>query len=244
MSTGSSWHGSAVLVLAAAGLLIAAGIQLSDDDAVSVARGGDLSGLVERQSSRVASLEQQADSLSTEVDALGTDSADDPARQVIEAATRSAAQAGFTAVEGPGVTVALSDAPVPDDLSNLPDGTTPDDFVVHQQDVEAVVNALWSGGAEALQIMDRRITSASAVRCVGNVIILDGQVYSPPFEITAIGGPPGLIEALDASEQVQLYRQWGEYIGLGYSVTEHETIALPPATGPASLAFAEVPESV
>jgi uncharacterized protein YlxW (UPF0749 family) len=244
MSTGRSWHGAAVLVLGAAGLLIAAGAQLPDDDAVSAARGGDLSGLVERQATRVATLEQQAEALSDEVDLLGSDSADDPARQVIEEAARTAAQAGFTAVQGPGVTVALSDAPVPDDLSNLPEGTTPDDFVVHQQDVEAVVNALWTGGAEALQIMDRRITSASAVRCVGNVIILDGQVYSPPFEITAVGPPEGLVAALDASEQVQLYRQWADYIGLGYVVTEHESVTVPPATGPASLAFAQVPESV
>jgi uncharacterized protein YlxW (UPF0749 family) len=242
MSTGRSWHGGAVLVLAGAGLLIAAGIQLPDDPGVAVARGGDLTALVERQSTRVAALEQQANDLSTDVDRLGSQGADSPARTVIAQAERTAAQAGFTEIEGPGVTVTLSDAPVPEDLSDLPDGTTPDDFVVHQQDVEGVVNALWTGGAEGLMIMDRRITSTSAVRCVGNVIILDGQVYSPPFEITALGDPASLVGALDASEQVGVYRQWADFIGLGYGVTERDQVVLPPATSPTVLGFAQVPE--
>jgi uncharacterized protein YlxW (UPF0749 family) len=241
MSTGRSWHGGAVLVLAGAGLLIAAGIQLPDDPGVAAARGGDLNALVERQSTRVADLEQQANDLAADVDRLGTQVADSPASDVIDQAERSAAEAGFTPLSGAGVTVTLSDAPVPEDLSDLPDGTTPDDFVVHQQDVEGVVNALWTGGAEGLTIMDRRITSTSAVRCVGNVIILDGQVYSPPFEITAVGDPDSLVGALDNSEQVRVYRQWADFIGLGYGVTEHEQIDLPAATSPTVLGYAQVP---
>ena len=38
------------------------------------------------------------------------------------------------------------------------------DYVVHQQDIEAVVNALWAGGAESMQIMDQRVLFNSAVR--------------------------------------------------------------------------------
>ena len=38
--------------------------------------------------------------------------------------------------------------------------------MVHQQDIQAVVNALWAGGADALQIMDQRVISTSAVRMV------------------------------------------------------------------------------
>ena len=44
-----------------------------------------------------------------------------------------------------------------------------------------MVNALWAGGAEAMQIMDQRVISTSAVRCVGNTLILQGRVYSPPY---------------------------------------------------------------
>jgi uncharacterized protein YlxW (UPF0749 family) len=90
-----------------------------------------------------------------------------------------------------------------------------------------------------MAIMDRRITSVSAVRCVGNVIILDGQVYSPPFTITAVGSPQRMTAALESSEGVSVYREWADYIGLGYAVDEHEVVRLPAATGPATLTYAE-----
>jgi hypothetical protein len=59
------------------------------------------------------------------------------------------ADAGLTALSGPGVTVRLDDAPRRADGARSA-GATVDDLVVHQQDVRAVVNALWAGGAEAV----------------------------------------------------------------------------------------------
>lgn len=50
------------------------------------------------------------------------------------------------------------------------EGFTAEDIVVHQQDVENVVNALWAAGAEAMMLMDQRVISTSAVRCVGEHI--------------------------------------------------------------------------
>jgi uncharacterized protein YlxW (UPF0749 family) len=236
------WHGGAVLVLVAAGLLMAAGTRIGGDDDVAASRGADLVGLVERQTGRIADLEARTTATAADVERLGEQGTSPEETRLLEDAASAAVGAGFTPLEGPGVTVTLTDAPVPADLANLPTGTTPDDFVVHQQDVEGVVNALWTGGAEGLQIMDRRITNASAVRCVGNVIILDGQVYSPPFTITAVGDPDRLSDALDDSEQVSIYREWAAYIGLGFEVTEHDAVVLPAATGPTSLSFATTPE--
>ncbi len=54
--------------------------------------------------------------------------------------------------------------------------------------------------------MDQRSISTSAVRCVGNTLILQGVVCSPPFRITATGDPVRLRAALDASPDIQLYR--------------------------------------
>lgn len=238
MAVKPGWHGGAVLVLGAAGLLIAAGISLADTSTVDATRGTDLPQLVEAQTQRVAALETEVSELTAQIETAGEAAADDPVREIQRDVERKADMAGFTEVEGPGVTVSLDDAPVPKDLTDLPEGTSPDDYVVHQQDVEAVVNALWDGGAEAMQIMDRRLTSVSAVRCVGNVIILDGQVYSPPFTITAIGDPASLTGSLDRSSGVQIYRQWADYIGLGYSVSEHDSVGLPAATGPSALTHA------
>jgi uncharacterized protein YlxW (UPF0749 family) len=109
----------------------------------------------------------------------------------------------------------------------LPEDTSPDDLVVHQQDVQAVVNALWTGGAEAMQIMDQRVITTSAVRCVGNTLILQGRVYSPPFRITAIGDPQRLRDALDSSPGVQLYRYYADTFGLGYEVEQRTGVRLP-----------------
>lgn len=243
MAATTGWRGGAVLLLGVAGILIAAGISLADTSDVDATRGTDLPSLVDDETARVAELEEQATELTEQVETLSDVSADDPARRTQPEVDTQADMAGFSEVEGPGVTVTLDDAPVPDDLTDLPDGTSADDYVVHQQDVEAVVNALWDGGAEALQIMDRRITSVSAVRCVGNVIILDGQVYSPPFTITAIGSPARLSTSLDRSSGVQIYRQWADYIGLGWSVTDHDSVVLPAATGPSTLLFAEGEEA-
>ncbi len=238
MAATRGWHGGAVIVLGAAGLLMAAGITLSDTSSVDTSRGGDLPDLVEAETARVSELEEQASALTAEVDSLTSSAVDTGASTIEQDVSAAADRAGFSEVQGPGLTVTLSDAPVPDDLTDLPEGTTPDDFVVHQQDVEAVVNALWTGGAEGMAIMDRRITSVSAVRCVGNVIILDGQVYSPPFQITAIGDPTRLTQALEASDGVDIYRQWAEFVGLGYQVTEHAEVTLPAATAPPTLSHA------
>jgi uncharacterized protein YlxW (UPF0749 family) len=141
-----------------------------------------------------------------------------------------AASAGTVPVHGPALTVVLDDAPRSADGS-LPDGVTPDDVVVHQQDVQAVVNALWAGGAEAMRLMDQRVISTSAVRCVGNTLLLQGVVYSPPYRITAIGDPGRMRAALEEAPLVSVYREYVEQLGLGYVVTEALDVRLPAYAG-------------
>ncbi len=85
--------------------------------------------------------------------------------------------------------------------------------------MQAVVNALWAGGAEAMTLMGERVVSTSAVRCVGNTLILHGRVYSPPFVVTAVGDSEGMREALDLEPGVQLFLDYADRYGLGYAVT-------------------------
>src|SRR5690606_22091959 len=132
---------------------------------------------------------------------------------------------GTTAVEGPAVQVVLDDAGYT--LETLPEGYTVDDVVVHQQDVQAVINALWAGGAEAMMVQDQRIISSSAVRCVGNTLYLQGRVYSPPYTITAIGDPGVLMRSLQDDPTVTNYRAWADILGLGYEVSDLGETELP-----------------
>ena len=85
-----------------------------------------------------------------------------------------------------------------------------------------MVNALWRGGAEAMMIQDQRVIATSAVRCVGNTLILQDRVYSPPFVVNAMGNQAALQAALESDPQVEIYRQWVDAVGLGYEVTTGE----------------------
>lgn len=162
---------------------------------------------------------------------------DEEISEVLDEALALAQEAGTAAVEGPGLAVSLSDSPLRGD--QIPPGLNVDDLVVHQQDVQGVVNALWRGGAEAMMIQDQRVISTSAVRCVGNTLILQGRVYSPPFVITAIGNQGQLQKALDEDPTVQVYQQYVDAVGLGYSVEHLTRIQAPAYTGSIRLEFAE-----
>jgi len=98
----------------------------------------------------------------------------------------------------------------------FPRDASPDDLVVHQQDIEAVLNAMWSAGAEAIQMQDQRIIATSVPRCVGNTLLLNGRTYSPPYKITAIGDAAAIQAALAGAPLVTLYKQYVVRFGLGY----------------------------
>src|SRR5262249_21601418 len=133
---------------------------------------------------------------------------------------------GLTTMAGPGLVVTLDDAQR-DPGTALPAGVTPDDLVVHQQDLQAVVNALWAGGSQGVEVMDQRLGSPSAVRCVGNTLLLHGRVSSPPFTVSAVGDVRRLDAALASSPALVTYREWVDAVGLGYQVSTRSSLELP-----------------
>ncbi|MBV7412452.1 DUF881 domain-containing protein [Dermabacteraceae bacterium TAE3-ERU27] len=145
----------------------------------------------------------------------------------------SEAAAGMSEVSGPGLVVTLTDAPT-SALTTVPN-VQPNDLVVHQQDLEGYINALWSGGAEAMMLQDQRVIATSAFRCVGNTLLLQGRVYSPPFKVSVIGPVEAMLAALEASAPVSNYRKWVNYVGLGESIERKNRIALPAYTGAVTL---------
>lgn len=146
---------------------------------------------------------------------------------------------GMQEVTGPGVRLAMWDAPqTEDNLARF----TPDDLVVHQQDLQGAINALWAGGAEAMTLQGQRVTPTTAFRCVGNVLLLHGQVYSPPFVVEAVGDPSALTEAVDNSPVLQVYQQYVDVVQLGWEFAEQESVTAPAASRAPSLKYATVPE--
>ncbi|HLS49049.1 MAG TPA: DUF881 domain-containing protein [Actinomycetaceae bacterium] len=195
--------------------------------------------LARAESERLEANESEITQLRAQVaDLLAEQAGGAPAAEVDELVSF---HSGSTAVSGPGLVVEMWDAPPPADIAGS--GLTPDDLVVHQQDLEAVINALWVGGAEALMIQDQRISADSSVRCVGNVLLLHGRHYSPPYRIAAIGDPDHLADAVLASPGVQVYLQYVEAINLGWGMEKHDQLDMPPYLGATRMEYARVPAS-
>jgi uncharacterized protein YlxW (UPF0749 family) len=195
-------------------LFVASGITA---DGTNLRTGGleDLRSLVLDRANKVGVLQSEVDTLATEVNDLSITRVDPALSSQISQLEQAT---GLTPVSGSALRISLDDAPRELD-SPLPDGVGPDDLVVHQQDVQSVVNAMWRGGATAVQVMDQRIISTSAIRCVGNTLLLQGQVYSPPFVITAIGNTSELQQALKDEPGVSLYLEYVERLNLGWDVS-------------------------
>jgi uncharacterized protein YlxW (UPF0749 family) len=198
-----------------------------------------LSDLIQTRSQKNGRLNDANGVLRDEVDSLrkeddGSTGADDKKLTALEKA------AGAQRLKGKAITVTLNDAP-PNATAKLPGypEPQPDYLVIHQQDLQAVVNALWQGGAKGIKVMDQRLIATSAVRCVGNTLILQGRVYSPPYKITAVGDTGKLQAALTASKAIQNYKVYVDVYGLGWKVTDDGTVTLPGYSGTVDLHYAK-----
>lgn len=236
----SPWVVLVPLTALAAGLLFATSASTAQGTDLRADRRLQLTELIARERDDVEQREQGAAGLRAQVEALSERAATTDVRVAEAAATAELEMAaGLVPVTGPAVTVSLDDAPRREGRPALSDD--PDDLVVHQQDVQAVVNALWFGGAEAMTLMGQRIVSTSAVRCVGNTVILHGRVYGPPFVVTAVGDPAALRDALAGDPGVLLFQTYVDRFGLGYAVRTQRAVTLPAYDGPLELPNVTVP---
>lgn len=230
------WRFVVPLVTAAAGIMFAMSFQAAQGDDLRADR--DLPSLIIDGDSRNEAKAKELDAILQEVEALTR--ANGPKDTRLEAlnsqSERIAAAAAATKVKGPVVEVVLDDSDRR--LDSLPDRFTADDIVVHQQDVQAVVNALWASGAEAMMIQDQRVISTSAVRCVGNTLILQGRVYAPPYRIQAIGPVDSMLRGLDADPTIQTYLDYVQAVGLGWQVHTNPSVEFPAYSGSVDLAHA------
>lgn len=98
---------------------------------------------------------------------------------------------GFTDVQGRGITVTINDS------SNASkNGGNINAYLVHAEDILAIINELNVAGAEAISINEQRFIGISSVRCVGSVVNINGIKIASPFVISAIGNPDILEAAL------------------------------------------------
>lgn len=223
----------AVFVLA--GVLFVTSMVSSQGTDLRAGRYDDLDGLANSQARELAGIRTRAAELSKEVDRLSKDlgaTAADPAQRQVD---RLQGPAGLEPVAGPGVTITLDDAP--DAALEAATGDV-SELLVHQQDIQAVVNALWAGGAEAMTIQGQRVVATTGIKCVGNTVVLHGVPYSPPYRISAIGPVQTMLTSVTASPYIQFYLQVVARSGLGWDVGVDATMKLPGYDGSTELDYA------
>jgi uncharacterized protein YlxW (UPF0749 family) len=110
---------------------------------------------------------------------------------------------GKEKVKGSGIIVTLSDS------EYIPDGKNPNNYIVHEQHIQAVIYEMFVTGAEAVAVNGQRISGDSYIQCVGPVVKVNGRRYPAPFVITAIGNPETMNSALTlaGNTQEQLVQQ-------------------------------------
>ena len=202
------------------------------DPAARLSREYRLADLIERQQASTTTLRRDVEVLRRAVEQRRTRRAGGEA--ALAERERLAADLGLAAglvpMAGPGVRVTLDDSV----LERAPTGNV-NDLVIHSQDVQAVVNALWRAGAEAVAINGQRLISTSAVLCVGNTLLLNGTVHSPPYTVDAVGA------ARDRFEDDPLVRRLhhdAESYGLRFSVDREDDVEVPAYRGATTLTYA------
>ena len=231
------WRIVVPMVFAAAGFLFVTSASASDGFDLRPQRPAALSELVEAESDRVDRLQRRAGVLEDDIDALTSRVQDSSITRLHARADRLRAPAGMLPVDGSGLEVTLEDAPAD---QPVPEGFDANAMVVHQQDLQAVVNALWAGGAEGITLQGQRLISTTGIKCVGNTVVLHGVPYSPPYDIVAVGDPVELQQALDDSDYVQTYLQYTRPpINIGWDVDLLTDITLPGYEGSVNLDYAQ-----
>lgn len=231
------WRLAAPAVFVLAGtLFITSAVSSGGADLTGTAgRIGDLRGLAAAQTRDLEKLRDEHTQVSREVDRLVKALSDTSVSPVAKEAEALRGPAGLDPVSGPGVTITLDDAP--EQVQDTADTDT-DNLVVHQQDLQAVANALWAGGAEAMSIQGQRVVSTTGIRCVGNSVVLNDVPYAPPYRISAIGPISDMLDAVDASPYVDLYLEYVDAYQLGWDVDIAPKIDVPGYAGSTGLRYA------
>jgi uncharacterized protein YlxW (UPF0749 family) len=235
--TSWAWRVAVPLACACAGLLATTSMINARGTDLRGGRHSDLPSIVADQSDRVKETRAQSAGVQTDIDRL-TEQVADPALNTLDRRVqRLTAPTGMTPMSGPGLVVTLSDAPVDE---GVPDDVDPNLLVVHQQDLQAVINALWAGGAEGISLQDQRIIATTGIKCVGNTVRLHDVPYAPPYVIKAVGDPSALFDALSSSPQVQNYRAYTlPPYNLGWELSEQPKLDLPAYSEPITLQYAK-----
>ena len=233
-----AWRIGTPVVVLVSGALFAISAYNSEGTDLRPGRYTDLAALVQNEADDYDALKVRLDELNAEVEVLAADVDDRTVNNFQRRIEELEDPAGLVAHRGPGISVTLSDAP--EDVIN---STTRDLnlLVVHQQDIQAVVNAMWRGGATAITIQGQRIVTTTGIKCHGNAVLLQGVPYAQPYVVEAIGDPDELEDTVRNDADVAYYLARAEIpdISVGWDLQVEDDIEAPAYDGLLSRSYAE-----
>ncbi len=232
-----AWRlGTPAVVLACGALFVVSAVN-SDGTDLRPGRYTDLASLVQDEADQYARLKEQVTDLNAQVQTLSASLSDRDVNRFRRKIEDLKDPAGLEPRSGPGLTITLSDAP--EDVINSTTGNV-NLLLVHQQDIQAVVNALWEGGATAVTVEGQRIVSTTGIKCEGNAVQLQGEPYPQPYEIQAVGDQASLLAAVESDPYLQAYREQAAdpAISVGWSLELEPLVTAPAYDGLLDLNFA------
>jgi uncharacterized protein YlxW (UPF0749 family) len=234
------WRLLAPAVFMLAGLLFVTSAVSSGGIGLRAGDFTDLDGLANSERHDVEGLRAHAAQLDAQVNRLSSRLGRDAPTALQRKVDALRGPVGLDPVRGPGVTVVLNDAPHDIQNSALNDPNVDiSNLLVHQQDIQAVANALWAGGAEAMTIQGQRVVATTGIKCVGNSVVLHDVPYAPPYTIRAIGPTAQMLQSIAQSPYVDLYMEWvNSKYHLGWALTVNPELRLPGFTGSTELRYA------
>jgi uncharacterized protein YlxW (UPF0749 family) len=137
-------------------------------------------------------------------------------------------QAGLEPAKGPGIVITISNDPAL--AKSVPDSH------VYDFNLIAVVNLLFSNGADAVAINGQRIVTISSIREVG-VMEINTHPVMMPYVITAIGDVSQMEAALTVNHLAADYKE----IGNDFQVAEHRApdfVTVPAYANPVHFQYA------
>ena len=231
------WRVGTPLVVLLSGALFAVSAEQSDGTDLRTGRFTDLASVVQAEREETNALTAEAARLTQEIERLSAGLGDRDVNRVQGQIATLGDPAGLTPKTGSAVQVTLTDAP-PEvlDISTA----DPNLLVVHQQDIQAVVNAMWRAGAEAVTVQGQRLVSTTGIKCEGNSVTLQGVPYSPPYVIVGIGDLGALWSSLEEDRYLDVYREAVAMPdgGVGYEVEVLSSYTAPAYDGLLDLTWA------
>ncbi len=204
-------------------------------------RASDLVGVVRDMEEQRLELEDRLADLRDEMEGLEREAAEDAG--VSDTFTRELAEAralaGLTAVTGPGVELTLGDG------SDVAPGVDPNDYLIHDTDISAVVNALLADGAEAVEINGERVVATTPIRCAGTTVLVNAARLGSPYVIRAIGDSESLERAVIEDPVASLlFTTYANQFGLQVGVTRLTNVEIAEYRGSLRPMFAAPVEGV